>query len=672
MSIIFGVRQPPGNHVEIKQMRALAGATESYTPSDSRFRIHGRVGIGIQPVRTSARHELEERPLFDDLGHMLCFDGRIDNHHELRFELGLQPEASDAALVLASFVRWGERCFSRLVGDWALGLWSEAEHRLYLARDHAGTRTLYYEESDDSIRWSTHLETLLGGDITSRILNPKYAAAYLGSLPIRELTPYNGIFAVPPAHYIVFSEKAKSTVRHWDPEAPDSIWLGTDSDYEHRFRELFARAVARRTGPEDPLLAHLSGGMDSTSIVCMSDNLRRSEKEASSELLDTLSYYDDSEPNWNERPYFSLVEAQRGKVGIHVATSCEDTTFAPVPLSIASYPLPGADMSSFQREALLASLLQPSGYRAILTGHGGDELLGGVPTPFPELADHLMAGNIGLLLRKATAWCVEERRSLLSTLLETATYTARLYRPIEKMDSSVPAWLGSKLKDLNSAYSRPLRSSVRFTKLAPSHIANGQVWSAVVETLPHLFPVATTRFEYRYPYLDRDLVDFLVRIPREQLVRPGRRRSLMRRALRGIVPTEILERRRKAFLSRGPLAAIQSAQRRLHALFETSMLEEYGWIDSKTLVDTLDRTVAGTTSFHRVWLMRTISLELWLRSRRTADPLAVLPSETAKHLLPNSGANKIRRTSVAADEAFTEIREATKENDYALHTTYHP
>jgi asparagine synthase (glutamine-hydrolysing) len=672
MSIIFGVRQSPGNHVEIEQMHALARATESHAPSGSLFRIHGRVGMGTQPIRTSARHGLEERPLLDDLGHMLCFDGRIDNHHELRIELGLQPEASDAALVLASFVSWGERCFSRLIGDWALGLWSEVEHRLYLARDHAGTRTLYYEESDDSIRWSTHLEALLGGDITSRILNPKYAAAYLGSLPIRELTPYSGIFTVPPARYIVFSEKAKSTVRHWAPEAPDSIRLGTDSDYEHRFRELFATAVARRTGPGDPVLAHLSGGMDSTSIVCMSDNLRRSEKGASCELLDTLSYYDDSEPNWNEKPYFSLVEAQRGKVGIHVPTSCEDTTFEPVPFSIASYPLPGADMSSFQREALLASLLQPRGYRAILTGHGGDELLGGVPTPFPELADNLMAGNIGLLLRKATTWCVEERKSLLSTLLETAAYTTRLYRPIEKMDSSMPAWLDPELKDLNSAYSRPLRSGVRFTKLAPSHIANGQLWSAVVETLPHLFPVATTRFEYRYPYLDRDLVDFLFRIPREQLVRPGRRRSLMRRALQGIVPTEVLERRRKAFLSRGPLAAIQSAQRYLHALFEDSMLEEHGWIDSKKLLDSLDRTIAGTTTFHRAALMRAIGLELWLQSRRTADPLVAVPSETIQNLLPNSGANKIRRASVAGDEAFTEIRKATKENDYALHTTYHP
>jgi asparagine synthase (glutamine-hydrolysing) len=484
MSIIFGVRQTPGTLVGTIDMHALASATERHAMSGTVIRVRENVGMALQPMWTSKRHDLEQQPLLDGFGNMLCFDGRIDNHDELREKLNLKWGDSDSALVLASYRRWGEECFSRFVGEWALGLWSGTDQRLYLARDHAGTRTLYYEMANGSIRWSTYLETLIGDDLANRPLSPKYAAAYLGLRSIKELTPYSGILAVPPAHYLVFTENATSTQRHWDPEAPDSIRLGSDSEYEQRFRELFATAVARRTQPGDPVLAHLSGGMDSTSIVCMSDALRRSGTESSSELLDTVSFYNDSEPHWNERPYFSLVEAKRGKTGSHVAVSSDEITFEPVPQSVAAYLLPGADTGSFQKERRIAALTHSPRYRVILAGHGGDELLGGVPTPFPELADYLRTGCFRQFVQKATAWCLTERTSLLVMLSQTAAYTTALYRPAAETRANIPPWLRPELNELSSVPSAGLRSSIRFTKLAPSHIGNGRVWSRPLETLP--------------------------------------------------------------------------------------------------------------------------------------------------------------------------------------------
>jgi asparagine synthase (glutamine-hydrolysing) len=106
---------------------------------------------------------------------------------------------------------------------------------------------------------------------------------------------------------------------------------------------------------------------------------------------------------------------------------------------------------------------------------------------------------------------------------------------------------------------RDMAGSGRFG-LRPSAVCNGQGWWITLETLPHLSPPLLSRHEYRYPYLDRDLVDFLFRVPREQLLRPGRRRSLMRRALKDIVPVEILERRRKAFVARGTIAGCKQAR----------------------------------------------------------------------------------------------------------------
>ena len=90
--------------------------------------------------------------------------------------------------------------------------------------------------------------------------------------------------------------------------------------------------------------------------------------------------------------------------------------------------------------------------------------------------------------------------------------------------------------------------------------------------MPHLFPSLLSRLEYRYPLLDRDLVGFLFSIPREQLFRPGRKRSLMRRALVSIMPPVVLERRRKAYQLRMPLLTMQHASARLHSLFVDSEL----------------------------------------------------------------------------------------------------
>ena len=195
--------------------------------------------------------------------------------------------------MLAAFGRWGVGCFSRLTGDWALALWCERERELFLARYHAGTRTLYFLERDGVLQWSTHLDPFLQpqSDLT---LSEEYVARYLSGSPIGDLTPYEGIRSVRPAHYCVFQEDARFESAHWNPAAATAIRYKEDIEYERHFLELFLQAVDRRTGGGAPILAELSGGMDSTSIVCASDFLRR-RNGSGADLLDTVSYYDDSE-----------------------------------------------------------------------------------------------------------------------------------------------------------------------------------------------------------------------------------------------------------------------------------------------------------------------------------------------------------------------------------------
>src|SRR5262249_17381299 len=93
-----------------------------------------------------------------------------------------------------------------------------------------------------------------------------------------------------------------------------------DREYEEHFRAAFSESVRRRLRSDTPVLAELSGGMDSSSIVCMADEVN-ANGQAQSPRLDTVSFYDSAEPNWDERPYFSIIEKMRGRAGCHIDVS---------------------------------------------------------------------------------------------------------------------------------------------------------------------------------------------------------------------------------------------------------------------------------------------------------------------------------------------------------------
>jgi asparagine synthase (glutamine-hydrolysing) len=442
-----------------------------------------------------------------------------------------------------------------------------------------------------------------------------YAAAYLSFQPVRDHTPYTRVRKVPPGQHIIIENGRVVMRRHWSPLAMTSISYRSDGEYDPHFLTLFSQAVARRSGDGAPILAHLSGGMDSTSIVCMSDHLRRSADHPIV-LLDTMSFYDDSEASLNERNYFTITEAQRGKTGIHVNTAMSLRTFEPAPTHGGAYYIPGADSFSLEQENRLLETVWNRGYRVILSGIGGDEVLGGIPSGLPELADVLVSGDLRRFVKRSIAWCLVERRPLIDSMFETGYYTFRLYAKGAADNCKAPPWLSRRLKELIRHEERRRPSLGERLRALPHELDNAETWDYIMETLPHMRPQLLFRPEYRYPMLDKDLVEFLFSIPREQLVRPGRRRSLMRRALRGIVPEAILERRRKAFQLRASLNAFRRSEAQLSRLWDRPLLGDLGFIAVDSLKREFKRCVSGDAEWNQA-LMRTIAYELWLRSHHS-------------------------------------------------------
>jgi len=614
MSVIFGVCAPRAAIVDEQLLRRCGQATARYGMDGTSVHMQGRIGMGFQAFHTSDRSKLEWKPAVDELGNILAMDGRLDNHEDLAESLcDGDRTVPDSGLSLKAFEKWGENCFSRLVGDWALALWSARDGILYLARDHAGSRPLYYRVQAGETRWSSYLEWFFVEHPFPDI-DPEYVVRFLARRQTLDSTSYKGIRVVPPAHYLAIQD-GRITIRpHWRPIPISELVYTSNGEYDEHFLHLFRQAVLRRIEPGAPILAELSGGMDSSSIVCMAGEIARTVPGRVG-TIDTVSYYDDSEPDWDERKYFEAVERHRGRSGFHIDCSAKLASCRPLILADRLYPYPGVDLATLDDAIRFEQNVGEGRYRVILSGIGGDELLGGVPTPMPELANHLRSGRMVRLVRATGKWCIARRQALFPLLFCTVRFTSRLYCSWGEIGQATPSWLNHEFlrKRIDGVWTKP---SIREALHAlPSALAGGRAWWSLVEDLPHSWPRLLGHYEYRYPYLDRDLVDFLLRIPREQLIQPGRRRLLMRRALKGIVPEMLLERKRKAFISRGPLANLRSTQREIDGLFSDSLLAEENLIDRDIFLEEFHQEVDG----RQQWtghLTRTIGMELWLRSLR--------------------------------------------------------
>src|SRR5215510_4789501 len=208
---------------------------------------------------------------------VLHWDGRIDNRGDLlqRLRDSLRGETSNVEIVRAVYERWGTDGFIHLIGDWSLVIRDHVNRITVLASDFAGVRPLYYHSKSGSVTWSTSLQSVVESTGISE-LDERYIDGYLifGACPNR--TPFKDIYSVPAGHAVCVSSEGTAIRRFWSMPIGDVIRYKNEQRYEEQLRALFREAVAVRLQTESPVLAELSGGFDSSSVVCMASDLIRS------------------------------------------------------------------------------------------------------------------------------------------------------------------------------------------------------------------------------------------------------------------------------------------------------------------------------------------------------------------------------------------------------------
>jgi asparagine synthase (glutamine-hydrolysing) len=622
MSFQFGIWNFDGKPIEQSILRRLAFRGVQPVFDAEAAVIDGPVAMLYAPFHTTTDSRREQQPYLSTGGQRITWDGRLDNREELLGQLSrVKNDGTDIAIIAAAVDHWGDNTFSRIVGDWAMSIWNPARKELILARDYMGIRRLFYYSTGDRVIWSSQLEPLVFAGDQFQLCN-EYIAGYLALYPDPDLTPYREIRSVAPGHFLRMTYGKTTSNRYWSLQPRIKIRYRSDAEYEEHYRHLFRQAVRRRLRTDSPILADLSGGFDSSSIICMADDIA-AEEGVTSRHVDTFSYHDFNEPENDDYIYVSEFEKKRGKTGIHA-----DLKNSEIPIEFESSTF-SATPGFKQRtdvHAALSLILHRGGYRVILSGFGGDEMNGQTLDPRVILADLLLNFRLGKLAKGLTIW---------SLLIRKRPWIHLFFQTVREL---TPPAIQSRLKEhgrveawVNSGFAHHYNMSIRQIGPMKAWSLSRPSFRDAVQTIDNLArqlncsgPPLT---EKRYPYLDQELVEFLAAIPLDQLLRPGQRRSLMRRSLAGILPPQILARKSKGVMARCFSASLNSQWNTVQKAFSDPLSSRAGYVDKDRLLAALTAMKNGKFSLQALGVLNALSLELWLRDVEARGLISIRFSE---------------------------------------------
>lgn len=578
------------------------------------------VGFTFRAFHTNRESRLEDQPYVTHDGLIVAWDGRLDNREDLfailRNDLRSNYSVTtDVQIIAEAYRRWGNDFSSKLVGDFAFALWDPASCLLLLARDPVGVKPLYYHANRHCVLWASDLTALMEIAGAEKVdVDEDYVAGFLsfGKDPGR--TPFTNFKAVRPGHVVFINrEGILRERRFWrlDPDA--EIRMSHDKDYEERFLELFEEAVRCRLRSDKTVVAELSGGLDSSSIVCVADRLLK-KGNVQTPNLETVSYISDECASSDERKFIHYVEEHVKRQSNYIRQ--EDFPFLtplPDPTHISTI---NPFLTNFGYQIALKELMQANDARVRLSGVGGDELLHSVNDPTPELSDLLASLKLVSLCRRLKLWdkLLREPYGRLFWNKALLPILPLRFRAAfkDRRRLHVPEWMNKDFVSRTRLRERNVATPDVFGFRRPTGRDQSIGFLSVVNVLSLGHHAEVCEHDVSYPYLHRPLVEFLCAIPFEQLLRPGESRSLMRRSLSGILPPGILRRKGKGDPREIVSVEFERQWPRYSHFFNDPLVARYGFVELEPVKEALDRARHGFVA-EASRLVSIITLEFWLR-----------------------------------------------------------
>jgi asparagine synthase (glutamine-hydrolysing) len=493
--------------------------------------VAGSLALGHCRFRTTPEEVGEQQPLADQTGrYSLAMDGRLDNREELVRAMGLSvgggATLSDAALLVHVFARWGHTGFARVVGSFAVAIWDASEQRLTLARDALGDRTLCYAVTSNAFVAASEEQAVLAHSSVDDRLDERRVAQFfaVGELD-GDATFFAAVKEVLPGHAVVVDGEQCAVKRYWQAPQGEMLRLRGDREYGEAYRAVLFEAVRAQLRSTGPVSLMLSGGLDSSSIGAIAASISAAPVKAVSWVFDEL-------PSCDERTWIEPVVRRCGLEPVPVPGDGE-WPFRDFALWRHNPNSPEEDL--YRRlTGRACATARAAGCRVVLSGMFGDHLYSSTQG---WLWERLSSGSPAAAL--ADSWR-ELRQRGLGAVFRGALWPVRVPDGLRKLAGPAARqrpWLTDHAKHLLAdeapwppLVGRPLRPR-HYRALLGLATAHG----ISCET----FHAAAHGVELRYPCRDRRVVEFILRLPVEQLYRPGTTRPVLREAMRGLLPEEV-------------------------------------------------------------------------------------------------------------------------------------
>jgi asparagine synthase (glutamine-hydrolysing) len=496
---------------------------------------------GAQPMENSRRTSI------------VVFNGEIYNHEELRRELAAGGARftgrSDTEVLLAAYDAWGERCVARLRGMFAFAIYDQTQRVLFLARDRAGEKPLYWAEHRGGLVFASELKALMADSEFPRRLSPEGLASYLsfGYVPDDKCI-LAGVHKLPPAHCLSWplDGGVPKINRYWDipPARPDET--SSADELTDELQHLLTAAVEEQLVADVPLAVLLSGGVDSSVVAAIASRV-------SDHKVRTFTVTLPNHPRLDESRYAKCVAQYLGTH--HVELPLDQSSADLVQKLAVQFDEPIADSSMIPTYLLAKTVSQHC--KVVVGGDGGDELFGGYLSYQAALQREQLRARIPRSVRSLIAATArgllpngaKGRNALMALRGTTADGIAQSAVWTDAADySRISPWLSRRSQTYSPVLWR--RSLVEESRGLPGAAMAADFRSYLPEDILVKVDRAAMlcSLEVRAPFLDKRVIEFAYeRIPSSLQATRQQRKILLKRLAKRLLPPDLDVERKQGF-----------------------------------------------------------------------------------------------------------------------------
>ena len=557
MSGIAGLIRFGGRNVTRRDLERAANALNQYGPDRVEIIARDNYGLAHALMRMTPADRFDRQPYQDGSGSIITADLRLDNRDNLLAQIGMSPaeaaEWPDSRLLLSSWQKLGDDIWPTLRGPFAVAIWDPRSRCMTLARDHLGLNVVTWHRGRGFLVFASMPNALFAFDDVPRELCEKKLADFLVlNHADHATTMYRNVFRVPPAYVLhVKPDGSIAQRRYWSPADIKDIRLRSDSAYAEGLRDCLDRAVRRQMRSIHPIGCLLSGGLDSSSVSVLAAHAL-GEKNQRLAAFTGVPGRDFNGPvpdgcYADETPYVEAIRKKAGNIDIdYVHTdACDD--FAQLERFFTALDGPVRNPTNFGWTMATLQRARAQGRRVLLGGLHGNCTISW--DGWSQASGHLARGRLLLAYRQwrqfyrntpYSSWTAL-RKLLIEPLIpgrlgdwtrRHRSATWREHAPI-RAEFAAEMAVESRARTVGHDFLYRMRRDERVKGLAQVDYLGD--WQAAEK--------AFTGVEVRDPTADIDVVSYCFGIPTEQYLAEGIDRSLIRRAMWGLLPEPVLTNR---------------------------------------------------------------------------------------------------------------------------------